>query len=209
MSFPTTPIIDAFNRANEDPLSDGGKWSLGPVGFTAGDIFDLVGNEIRWDGLGSFANNYRNDLDYGPACEVYVTTPVVAASYSHTLYLRLVDIGSGASDGYACIWSNVGNSIRSLTNASLSGALVSFTQLIAAGDSFGFSVQGATLQAWYKPSGGEWGQKASISNTTYPAAGKIGIRTTDATWRFDNFGGGTIVSPEAPSMIVVPSGIRW
>src|SRR5438309_11332522 len=41
-AFPSTPILDNFNRADEDPLSGGGNWAnLDP---TSGDHFELLSN---------------------------------------------------------------------------------------------------------------------------------------------------------------------
>ncbi len=202
MAFPTTGVIDSFNRANEDPLSDGGKWSIGPDDFGGTNNLRVASNEC-FQGVATSSNGYRNDQDYGPDSEVYVTLSVIPTT-AVLLYLRLVNIGAGTTDGYACYFNFSGTDdalICRVDNDSLVGLGTAFTPPApyAIGDKLGLEVIGSTLAAYVFQSG-SWTQLGTRSDGAYTAAGKIGVRVSDSgsNARVDDFGGGTVVGGATP-----------
>jgi hypothetical protein len=215
MAFPTTGIIDSFNRSDEDPLSDGGKWSIGPDDFGGTNNLRVFVNECRM-GTATAANGYRNDQDYGPDCEVYCTLVTALPSTAIVLYARCVNIGAGTTDGYACYFDfDAADSalICRVDNDSFVGLGASITPPAeyALGDKLGLEVIGSTVAAYVFQSG-SWTQLGTRSDGTYTAAGKIGVRLSDSgsNARIDDFGGGTVVGgAPSPSLRTVQSNLRW
>jgi hypothetical protein len=59
---------------------------------------------------------------------------------------------------------------------------------------------------------GAWSLLGSRTDSTYTAAGKIGVKINDSglNGRFDDFGGGTVVGgAPSPSLRTVQSNLRW
>lgn len=213
MAFPTTGVLDTFNRADENPLSDGGNWGGNIAGGT--ERLRVVTNEVTHDaaatsGLGSA---YRSNLTYGPGSEAYVTITAKfgAAAALCILWLRAQSPGTAGVDGYALrvkeettddTWE-----IYTVTDNvfTLLGATV--TQEIAVGDSVGFEAVGNVLTAYYKPAAGSWAALFSRTDTgnLYPNAGNIGlsIARLNSAVRLDGFGGGT-VAPIYPVFAIRP-----
>jgi hypothetical protein len=214
MAFPTTGVIDSFNRSDEDPLSDGGKWSIGPDDFGGTNNLRVVGNEC-WHGGATSSNGYRNDQDYGPGCEVYCTITNIPAT-AVLLYARCVNIGAGTTDGYAVYFNFSGTDdalICRVDNDSLVGlgAAITPPAPYANGDKLGLECIGSTIAAYVFQSG-SWTQLGTRTDGTYTAAGKIGVRLSDAgaNTRIDDFGGGTVVGgAPSPSLRTVQSNLRW
>jgi hypothetical protein len=202
LSFPTTGVIDSFNRADEDPLSDGGKWSIGPDDFGGTNNLRVNGNACAM-GVATSGNGYRNDQDYGPDLEVYCTIVDVLPSTAIILYARCVNIGAGTTDGYACYFNFSGTDdalICRIDNDSLVGlgsTIVPGTPY-AVGDKLGLECIGSTIAAYVFQSGA-WSQLGTRTDGTYTAAGKIGLRLADsgANARVDAFGGGTVAGGAA------------
>jgi hypothetical protein len=197
MAFPTTGIIDNFNRTDEDPLSDGGKWSLGPDDFGS-NTMRVFTNEARHSAGLNPVNAYRNDQDYGPNTEVYLTLVVLPAT-AVLLYLRCVNIGAGTTDGYATYYNFSGTDdflICRNDNDALTGLGASVAPgNWSAGDGLGLEMIGSTI-AVYDRRSGVWAQQATRTDSTYTAAGTIGFKLNDTgtNTRVDDFGGGTVVA---------------
>lgn len=189
MAFPSTPLIDGFNRADENPLSDGGKWSLGPLDFTAGRTLRLVSNEATAAVAGS-SNSYRNDQNYGPDTEVYAK--LTGSTNDTYLFARCVNIGAGTTDGYCVRFSYPTGSLTfyRITDCIFSSLSSAISISLNAGDEVGFAIAGSTLKAYRKPLAGSWTELDSVIDSTYSAAGKNGAYS--AAGRIDNFSGGTV-----------------
>jgi hypothetical protein len=81
----------------------------------------------------------------------------------------------------------------------------------ALGDKLGLECIGSTIAAYVFQSGA-WSQLGTRTDSTYSAAGKIGVRLSDAgsNSRIDDFGGGTVVGgAPSPSLRTVQSNLRW
>jgi hypothetical protein len=213
VAFPTAGVIDSFNRANEDPLSDGGKWSIGPDDFGGTNNLRVAGNVVA-QGVTASSNGYRNDQDYGPDCEVYCTIDQLPST-AVVLYARCVNIGSGTTDGYA-VYFDLNASpdvvlICRMDNDALTvlGASITMGTSLAVGDKVGMECIGSTIAA-YAFQSGAWSQLGTRSDGAYSAAGKIGVRLSDAgaNARIDDFGGGTVAAVGAPTLRTVRSNLR-
>src|SRR2546426_2494783 len=68
MAFPTTTILDNFNRANENPLSDGGKWTNPLISGEGARV--LTSNAVPINGTNS---GYWSDSTLGAHQEGFLT----------------------------------------------------------------------------------------------------------------------------------------
>lgn len=200
MAFPTTSILDDFNRANEGPPPSA-NWVNG--GFT--DYLKVLSNQAittpAWLG-GEMWNT-----DFGPDCEVYYT---IAALNGNTaanidLFARVqLDGGGVMTDGYAVVWvAGSGNLIIYRTAAWSILKSVTGAQTLADGDSVGMSVVGTTISVYHKPSAGSWTLITTQTDSSVSSAGKIGVYVTAVTTptntiSIDDFGGGTVGGGGAP-----------
>jgi parallel beta-helix repeat protein len=194
-SFPTTQVLDNFNRANTGPPPSSG-WSQGISDFTAGEGLQVSSNTIIRKPTGSYRqDDYWNASTFGPDSEAYVTVTNAVTNDELALFLRANNIGSGTSDAYILYVGLTGGSNWSLgriDNGSNTALGSAFSQAISNGDSIGVSMRGSRLTAWYKPSAGSWTALATRNDNTYTSTGYIGLQMANSGGTTaDNFGGGT------------------
>ena len=79
MAFPTTPVLDDFNRANENPL-DNGTWTI-PSGA---QIMRIISNAAVPTAVAGASVAYWSVGAFGPASEVYSTVTVLPGSTNYT-----------------------------------------------------------------------------------------------------------------------------
>lgn len=186
MSFPTTPILDDFNRADG---AVGGNWSI-----LTGTMV-VSGNQVASSGGAAVA--YYNAITPGPDCEVYMYLPVLPGVGNNVdLGLRVQDVGGGilAVDGYAVVYSQqVGTDnilIQQFDNV-VASTLATFNQDLSPGDGFGMAAVGDLLVARYLPASGGYVDLGSVADNSYLSAGYLTLALRGTTVRGDNFGGGT------------------
>lgn len=191
MPFPTTGILDAFNRADENPIT----------GWTAlFNNFRVASNAMKSTTAGSdFA--YYSAATYGPDCEAYMTVATkVPTGGAMAIIARLVDTGSIATvDGYM-VNVAVAAGTDTITIVRLDNGVgttlgSSISQEVANGDSIGIECIGSSISCFYKSGAGAWTNLGTRTDTTYSAAGRVGVSvTTDTSESFDDFGGGTRIA---------------
>lgn len=203
MAFPTTSVLDDFNRSNVGPPL-GGNWSVvyNLTGFT------IVSNHIEPGGSALTCGEYWNAATFGPDCEAYITDLTVdttGAWAGIVLQVRLANPGSSTMTGYEVDFylrddsSTVGDVYfyrldDSATFVQLGATITGLT--FSNGVTFGIEMIGSTLKAYYKPSGGSWTEIGSRTDTTYDSAGYIAVGwwyTDPTATDLDDFGGGTVV----------------
>jgi hypothetical protein len=188
MAFPTTSVLDNFNATNEDPLSRGGNWP--GVAYSGGTRMRLVSNAATARTTTWCDGYYKTS--YAAGQEVYGTT---GANQIHELLLRQTSVGAAGHDGYAVEFRvpddqinfyRTDNNVDTKLGATLSQALNS-------GDGIGADMSSSTLSA-YRYSSSAWSAALTTrTDSTYSAAGYIGLALYD-TAIIDNFGGGEIVA---------------
>lgn len=208
-AFPTTPVLDDFNRADENPLSTAGSWGASILSGTHG-TFKLVSNAIQDDSAADGSSSgqaYRDDQNYGPGVEAYVTilNPWANNASDFWFFVHGRSEGSSAVDGYMAVayytsgtWyytvQRLDNEVATeLTPSAEAGPT------LANGDKLGIEATAAGVFTWYyKPAAGAWGQASGVStrsDSTY-TSGHIGVSKGfhDTTSTLDDFGGGNIVA---------------
>jgi hypothetical protein len=201
MAFPTTGILDSFDRANENPLGNG-NWSA--FGWDPANPLQIVSFQCVNVGSG-YGARYWSSSTFGLDCEVYATivTKSVTDGAVCSLWLRVQDPSvTDGEDGYeiATVVQS-GTDVIAVTrrdNGSGTDLLV-INQEFSSGDSFGASIVGSIITVYYKSGAGSWGSigtyDISGDATKYTTAGNLAISNYDGDTVLDNFGGGTYVEP--------------
>jgi hypothetical protein len=106
----------------------------------------------------------------------------------------MVSVGSGAVDGYAILAYTDGNIyVYKMTNWAYTQLGATIAQTMANGASLGVRMIGSTIDVYYKAPAGSWTLIGTRSDSTYSAAGKVGVQFFDSTsHRLDDFGAGTL-----------------
>lgn len=202
MRFPTTPILDTGNRANETPLSNGGMWGTAP--WWSDNMLILEGQQFRvaaGDPVGYAGAEHT--VQVTGAVELYVDVSSASLAHDSSDYfeLDLIDNASvdlGAPDGYV-----VGFATNPSIPTELSLALGrydagTFTALansglnLVSGDAVGITVDPATnLLRAYRRNEGRWSQVMQATDGTYNGPWRRQFGIIGETIRLDNIGGGT------------------
>lgn len=191
MPFPTTSVIDNFNRANEGPPPSA-NWS-GPI-RPGQPRLKVVTNQVVANADDN-AEDYWSNATFGPDSEAYITIPTFSNDHS-SVYLRLQAPGTAGVDGYREL-SSAFSSVTQIyrvddTVHTQLGADIS--QAWSNGDAHGADIVVSTITAYRKPSGGSWGSLGTRTDNTYAGAGNIGLNMNSINQTGDDFGGGTIAS---------------
>lgn len=193
MAFPTTSVIDDFTRVDAATL--GANWGGDP--WSAGNNLRIVSNTARSQ-AGVQSNNAYTAATYGANCEAFASVGGVTANgYGHVA--ARMTATDGTSDGYLVqAYTVLGVRLFKYTDGGSFVQLGStFTQTISAGDKFGISCIGTSIQAWYKAGAGAWTSVISVTDSTYAAGGNIGALVSDNNFYIDDFGGGTSTTTAA------------
>ena len=98
------PLVDSFNRANENPLSDAGRWSNGMGG--SGETGLRVTSNALACSKTTTMTAWRNTPTYGPDAEAWATSPPCPAMATpFASKLRMQSPGSSAVDGYMLLYT--------------------------------------------------------------------------------------------------------
>lgn len=193
MAFPTTPVLDNFNRANENPLSGGGNW-LGPL-FGSGPQLLLASNQVDTAVSEQRGSSYWS-ASFAADQEVYCDVPAIEQVVG--LSFRQVNTGGATRSGYhveVVSLSGPGNILVSRTDNDSDTALgVSMSANLNASDGIGVSIVGSTISVYTKISG-TWSLLGTRTDSTYTSGGVVGIDTSTfgPSGQIDNFGGGDFV----------------
>jgi len=203
MPFPTTGILDAFTRADEDPLGNG-TWT-GPFRETGGQL-KIVSNVILGQATSQNNSSYWSAADFGPDCEVFHDVSTVDADISPSLRIS----SPGASVNCYIISENGGTwQLYKEVGGAFTALGSSASQTVSAGDGIGLSAVGTTITMWYRAGAGAWatiGTPQTDSSVT--GAGKIGT-CANFNQTYDNFGGGTVATPELWMPALQTSATVW
>lgn len=190
MAFPTTSVLDNFNRADG---ALGSNWST-PT-FAAG--FNISSNVA----FGSTTGNiqYWNVATYGPDFEIYADIPNLPGSGQQCGLTGgvLQQTSAITLDGYAVAYTHGSPgtlAIQRITNGVVAATVASSSQTLSAGDQIGLSRVGTTLTSYINGT-----QIDTGTDSTHTGAGYLLMFSTNTTNSFDDFGGGTLSGAAATS----------
>ena len=189
-TFPTTGVLDTFDRADAATL--GANWTDFINGWSIAS--NLAAAEVN------AADNATlwSASTFGPDCEGYVEVPTKPPTDRNIgIWIRCTTTDVATIDGYIAVIGVASDTdvqqFYRFDNYAFTQLGANVTDEFAAGESLGAEMIGSTL-ALYNKVGGTWTQLATRTDTTYGAAGYIGLLSTSTTIRVDNFGGGTIAA---------------
>mgnify|MGYP002786934899 CR=1 FL=1 len=192
VAFPTTGVLDNFNRANAGPPLSA-NWTNDPAGLSVAG-HQVVSNQASGDGWSAWsAQSFQN-------CEAF-TTFTGGSGTTIGLFARLAPTGASA-DFYTVEWGASGLAIERIIDAYGAGSGTLATSAIpgpSAGQKIGMRVTGtgaSVLIEVFLDTGSGWSLALSATDTAgnrITQAGFIGV-LTGGTITFDDFGGGNVSS---------------
>jgi RHS repeat-associated protein len=194
---PGTGLLDQFERANEDPLTQGGAWSETPV-LAGGQTLEVLGNAVGQNEAETLAaNSFRTDEIVGDA-EVHARIAAMPDNnQDFFLYLHLQQPGTAEVDGYVARWfhwiSTDGLYIRKLVDGVQTTIAGPLALDPAVGDTLLLRRFGLGLELWRKH-GATWTKLLSTIDESF-TSGHLGLGLDDEAGRWDDFGGGSLGAP--------------
>lgn len=205
-TFPTTPILDSFTRADENPL-DNGTWDATGCQAAGSHPLQLLSNQVGTSGgfpggQWWLTQNAVNDA------EVYATQPVKPGATGITSGFGVLLHASGCSQsstrsGYEGLWTYQGGTFDQVYLGAAGNSVNVDSGLTwrsgvanANGVKVGLVKIGSTVFLFLDLNGGVgWEQVAAAYYTSFVrTSGKMGLDIGDTTARCDDFGGGPHVS---------------
>ena len=192
---PTEPLstLDNFNRPDENPLSDGGRWSNGIL--NSGESGLVVSGSALACTRSTTCSAWRSNAQYGPDVEAWATfTTMPGNGNGLRLYARLQQPGSAAVDGYVLRAVQQSGTDQVLLDRLDNGVLVNrltVSEELAAGDTILLRASGSILEAW-RHDGSGWSRLGNVPDSTYSAAGYVGVSLRGTSGRLDDYGGRTM-----------------
>jgi hypothetical protein len=187
-----TPVLDSFNRADENPLAGG--W----VARTDGVVraMRLVSNRAANSGGGVQEFGVFQSVGPFTDCEGYVTLATVGTGRLQVFARVQGSTSANDIQGVAAEF-NFGSGVRLKSindgSATIHGAAAAWTPV--AGDKLGILCQGTIIKI-FGFSGGTWTELLSRDQSTFGApydgylSGYLGLGVSAADCRLDDFGGG-------------------
>ena len=191
-ALPATGVLDAFERADEDPLSQNGAWSSTPVGG-AGQTLEVLGFRAgQNEGEVVLANSFRSSDIAGDA-EVYATIGAFPDNNQwFYLYLNLQQAGTAGWDGYRAAWfhwiQTDGLYIQKVTDGVATDLVGPISLDPQSGDTLLLRRSGEALELWRK-NAGAWTKLLTTVDPEY-TRGMLGLGLDDDDGEWDDFGGG-------------------
>lgn len=201
MAFPTTPVLDSFNRADENPLGNG-TWTAPALGDSGSP--QVLSNQCAPDGAVANYNAAVWSSAFGADQEAYFTLAVKGTGTTFVyLASRMTSETLLTWAGYTLQIPTGTNSVWTLNKVVAGWSTIigtTATQLVSAGDSVGCSIVGTTFTMQYKAAAGSWTALNTVTNTAISGSGKIGFEWDglDAARRLDDFGGGNFIERTLP-----------
>jgi hypothetical protein len=182
MAFPTTGLLDQFNRANEGPPPSASWVNSKAVGLK------VASNECAGDIAAGSASSWNTSFGANQECyaKVTVTTPT-----NMTLYARLATATDYNSNHYEIVFAST-TTLQFWKRVSGVWTQMGANETIShsSGDQWGIEVNGTTITTYKNGV-----SQASRTDSDVAGAGFIGLAAplSDPAVTFDDFGGGAIV----------------
>lgn len=200
MGVPTTPVLDTFNRANEEPAANWQDNAGAPGGLK------IASNVLAGDTT-NYCVGYYTPLTFTVPCENYITVltsigggEIAELSYLTTDHGGVSPIRDSNKDGYVLLThfpasNQIGLYRRNDNALTLLGA---FSWTIANGDSYLARVVDGLHSIYAKASAGSWTLIGNATDNTW-TSGRFMVNTgAGGLTTFEDFGGGTVTGVLAP-----------
>ena len=193
LALTTTALLDDFNRADENPLSGGGRWAQ----------LNSSSNPLQIISNATASVTSTNGTSYWTR-DTFASTEVwarISSAQNFGVLLRLQDVGGANTwDGYE-LFANASNDtldLRRVTNATTTSLVTRSVSAIAIGVGIMLRAYGTRLEAWYFKAS-VWTLVTSTDDSTY-TSGNMGLRVGPTSPGIvTDFGGGQFVPDYANS----------
>jgi fibronectin type 3 domain-containing protein len=202
-------VLDTFDRANESPLSDGGKWGNGVNGSGEAGL-NVASNTLACSRT-TTCTGWRSNAQYGPDVEVSTRISTLpGAGNQIRLYARLQQAGTSGYDGYMLRTNELAGTDEVYLERVDNGTIVrrlTLSQELSVGDVLLLRVKGPTLEAW-RHDGAAWSRLGLVNDATYAGAGYVGVGLRGTAGRLDDFGARSLsqAPPGAPTGLAAVAG---
>jgi hypothetical protein len=204
---PVNGVLDDFNRPDEDPLSDGGRW-ITPTPNTGGSL-QVISDQCAGRSATGGSEMYWHQQRWKANMEVFCTLavkPLANEWFFLNLRINNNDTASAFVSSYFLLMTALSGTdkIEIYREQPGGGGTAVTTQLaivsqeFAAGDRFWFTAIDNVLTG-YRDDGTGFAQVLTVTDTAFNNDGFISVQIKNATCRIDDFGGGSI--PVGPSQI--------
>lgn len=200
MSFPTTTVLDLFNRS-EDPLSQGGAWNA-TTPVLPGDSLLRTNGSGAWGRYPQVSSSCRAGVDFTD-CETYLTVTRLPGSYEAVrLYARITNPGTASASGYLAQLTTAGGIATVALYKVTAGAIgqqlgSSYNDATSLPCGLGIEAAGGVIRVFYRSASGVWVERITVSDSSYPH-GTIGVGLNWTNPLIDDFGGGSTSTPRTP-----------
>ena len=210
-TFPTTGVLDNFNRGNAESL--GANWTAEWWFSGTENLQDILSSQAADDDQFSVGGDYYNVATYGADAEVHCTINALddENGSSYLIGLRITTPGDSTTDGYRSLLTNMaGTEIVRLQrgdNTVWTTLGADINQAYSVGDGLGEDAISSTHAA-HRRSSGAWSSLGSRTDATYGGAGYLGLGTYgEGSVRLlaDDFGGGRVVTAGVETFPPVPA----
>lgn len=202
MPFPSTPILDTFDRADAADL--GSDWQAGGWSSDFGNGHQILVNRAAGVHGWSWHSATWLPAQPGPDVEVYatITLPTSPAYKQFLLGARIAGRLAAAMCGYVAGWYYRENDSAQAYLARIDNGtrteLAAIDVSIASGAQLGLEIVGDVLTVYMAGVA-----VLTTTDSTYSTAGEIAFVSEADGWRVDNFGGGTISSGGSGELVTL------
>ncbi len=199
MPFPTTPILDDFNRGT----GLGANWTQSPI---AANPLAISSNQAA-SSLNDYGTDYWNPTQFSGDVEGYFTIPTISTNNNDETTIDIMTDTSANVDGYQfdLLTQTAGTDhldLYRMDNGVFTQLGSSGLQEVSAGDAIGGARISGFVQFWYKAAAGAWAMSFQQADSTYTGPANIGITIRRSVTRVDDFGGGLAVTSVFPAMLM-------
>ncbi|HEU5489394.1 MAG TPA: hypothetical protein VFU84_01260, partial [Gaiellaceae bacterium] len=170
-----------------NPLANG--WSNG-IGGSLETGLRVNSNTVQCTKAAT-CTAWRTNPAVGPDTEVWARVSTLPGNGNQfRLYARLQNAGLAAHSGYVLRTNQLAGTDQVLLERIDAGATATRLTILhelAVGDTLLLRVKGSALEAWLKR-GSTWSLLGSVADSTYAAAGRVGVGIRGKTGRLDDFG---------------------
>lgn len=196
-AFPDTSVLDTFTGVdNTSPPN--ANWTNAEI-VNGTDGCDLEDNAVAPSGTGGAWGCYWNASSFNANSEAYFTIANEGSTSFWWVCTRLVNIGTGTTDGYCVETTDSTDEIKIMrldNNVATQIGSTATGPLVTIGDKLGIKAVGDQICSWFADDGGAWTQLGCATDATYGSGGNIGLSIigTNTVGAADDFGGGNVAA---------------
>lgn len=197
--FPSTGLVDDFNRADEGPLNGGGIWNT--AAYNNGTL-NIVSNEVARTsaGIGAQVTTATEGGDH----EVWAELDSLGTGHAALIAGASADNGA-TRDNYLTQINSDGLEYRLIRTTNGAEVVIgASTPANTAGTRHGIRVADAVVEAWVNENDGRgWRLVIPMVDGNF-TSGRTGLQiSNNSTYQWDSFGGGLTNTADTPPIVPI------